>query len=92
MPEVGLGIGRYRGLVGGLSQEILTWYDAAGDRQLSPEERERQRTEEERLAKEQERQAKEQERQAKEQAQQRAERLEELLRAQGIDPDRLLDV
>jgi len=33
MPEVGLGIGRYRGLVGGLSQEILTWYDAAGDRQ-----------------------------------------------------------
>jgi hypothetical protein len=85
MPEVGLGIGRYRGLVGGLSQEILTWYDAAGDRQLSPEEQERQRTEEERLAKEQERQA-------KEQAQQRAERLEELLRVQGIDPDRLLDV
>jgi hypothetical protein len=34
----------------------------------------------------------EQERLAKEQAQQRAERLEELLRAQGIDPDRLLDV
>jgi len=85
MPEVGLGIGRYRGLVGGLSQEILTWYDAGGDRQLSPEERERQRTEEERLAKEQERLA-------KEQAQQRAERLEELLRAQGIDPDQLLDV
>jgi len=46
--------------------------------QLSPEERERQRTEEERLAKEQERQ--------------RAERLEELLRVQGIDPDQLLDV
>ena len=52
--------------------------DAAGDRELSPEERERQRTEEERLAKEQERQ--------------RAERLEELLRVQGIDPDQLLDV
>jgi hypothetical protein len=48
------------------------------DRYLSPEERERQRTE--------------QERQAKEQAQQRAQRLEELLRSQGLDPDRLLDV
>jgi Uma2 family endonuclease len=92
MPEVGLGIGRYRGLVGGLSQEILTWYDAAGDRELSPEERERQRTEEERLAKEQERHAKEQERLAKEQAQQRVEQLEEMLRSQGIDPDQLLDV
>ncbi|KAM3095291.1 Uma2 family endonuclease [Phormidesmis sp. 146-35] len=27
MPEVGLGIGRYRGVVGGLNQEILTWYN-----------------------------------------------------------------
>jgi Uma2 family endonuclease len=41
MPEIGLGIGRYQGLVGGLSQEILTWYDAQGDRHLSPEEQER---------------------------------------------------
>ncbi|NJK52180.1 MAG: hypothetical protein HC936_03945 [Leptolyngbyaceae cyanobacterium SU_3_3] len=39
MPEVGLGIGRYRGLVGGLNQEILTWYDRQGDRYLSGEER-----------------------------------------------------
>lgn len=28
MPEVGLGIGRYLALIGGLPQEILTWYDA----------------------------------------------------------------
>lgn len=42
MPEVGLGIGRYQGIVGGLSQEILTWYDERGDRHLSSEEQERQ--------------------------------------------------
>jgi hypothetical protein len=52
MPEVGLGIGRYQGLVGGLPQEILTWYDAQGNRHLRPEEQER-------LAKEQEQQERE---------------------------------
>lgn len=49
MPEVGLGIGRYQGQVGGISQEILTWYDAQGQRHLSAEEQERQRTQQERL-------------------------------------------
>jgi hypothetical protein len=39
MPEVGLGIGRYPGEVGGVAQEILTWYDERGDRYLSAEER-----------------------------------------------------
>jgi Uma2 family endonuclease len=38
MPEIGLGIGRYRGVVGGIAQEILTWYDRQGDRHPSPEE------------------------------------------------------
>jgi Uma2 family endonuclease len=47
MPEVGLGIGRYQGFIGGLPQEILTWYDERGERHLNPEEKER-------LAKEQE--------------------------------------
>lgn len=75
MPEIGLGIGRYQGIVGGLSQEILTWYDARGDRHLSPEEQEQQRTKQERLA--------------KEQAQERMKRLEALLRSQGIDPNQL---
>jgi Uma2 family endonuclease len=42
MPEIGLGIGRYRGVVGGIAQEILTWYDLRGDRHPSPEESERQ--------------------------------------------------
>jgi Uma2 family endonuclease len=45
MPEIGLGIGRYLAQVGGLSQEILTWYDAQGHRHLSAEEQERQRVE-----------------------------------------------
>ncbi len=77
MPEIGLGIGRYQGIVGGLSQEILTWYDARGDRHLSSEEQEQQRTKQERLA--------------KEQAQERMKRLEALLRSQGIDPNQLLE-
>ena len=48
MPEVGLGIGRYQGQVGGLPQEMLTWYDARGHRHLSAAEQERLRTEQER--------------------------------------------
>jgi hypothetical protein len=34
--------------VGGLPQEMLTWYDAQGNRHLSAEEQERLRTEQER--------------------------------------------
>jgi len=45
MPGVGLGLGRYRGWVGGLPQEILTWYDERGSRHLSGEEQERQQRE-----------------------------------------------
>lgn len=52
MPEVGLGLGRYPAEVGGVAQEILTWYDVEGKRHLSAEEQERQRTERERQAKE----------------------------------------
>jgi hypothetical protein len=48
MSEVKLGIGRYQAQVGGLPQEILTWYDAQGNRYLSAEEQERQHTEQER--------------------------------------------
>jgi Uma2 family endonuclease len=39
MPEVGLGIGRHQGKVGGLCQEILTWYDQKSNRYLSAEEK-----------------------------------------------------
>lgn len=52
MREVGLGIGRHQAEIGGITQEILTWYDQQGDRHLSAQEQERQRAEQERQAKE----------------------------------------
>lgn len=48
MPEVGLGIGRYQGAIGGIQQEFLSWYDQAGNRYLTAEEiaqQEKQRAE-----------------------------------------------
>ncbi len=45
MPEVGLGVGRYQGQVGGLSREMLTWFDAQGQRHLGAAEQERRRVE-----------------------------------------------
>jgi Uma2 family endonuclease len=53
MPEVGLGIGRYQDVIGGVPQEILTWYDEHGHRHLSAAEQERQQKEQERLRREQ---------------------------------------
>ncbi|MEL6814582.1 MAG: Uma2 family endonuclease [Cyanobacteria bacterium J06598_3] len=53
MPEIGLGIGRYQGEVGGLPQEILTWYDEQGNRQLSDAEQARNRADQEQQAREQ---------------------------------------
>lgn len=75
MPEVGLGIGRYDGEVGGVPMEILTWYDAGGNRHFSEAERERYRAERAQLEAAQERQ--------------RGEALEVFLRSQGFDPDNL---
>jgi Putative restriction endonuclease len=82
MPEVGLGIGRYQDVIGGVPQEILTWYDERGNRHLSAAEQERQQ-------REQAQQQLEQERQQTEQERQRREQLEAFLRSQGIDPDQL---
>ncbi|MGB3294993.1 MAG: Uma2 family endonuclease [Phormidesmis sp.] len=101
MPEVGLGIGRYQGEVGGLSREILTWYDEQGNRHFSEAEQARLQAEQSRLQAEQAQLQAEQAGQRAEQAGQRAEqaetlvqqerlrreRLEERLRAQGVDPD-----
>jgi Uma2 family endonuclease len=42
LPEVGLGIGRYQGRVGGVSQELLGWYSQQGARYLTAEERSQQ--------------------------------------------------
>jgi Uma2 family endonuclease len=50
MPEIGLGIGRYRGQIGKIAQEMLTWYDTQGARYLTAEERaEREQERAERL-------------------------------------------
>ena len=39
MPEVGLGLGRYQGTVGDIPLELLGWFDKAGSRILTAEER-----------------------------------------------------
>ncbi|BAY20355.1 hypothetical protein NIES2100_00960 [Calothrix sp. NIES-2100] len=39
MSEISLGIGRYQGIVAGIPQELLSWYDENGDRYLTAEER-----------------------------------------------------
>ncbi|MBD1845784.1 Uma2 family endonuclease [Cyanobacteria bacterium FACHB-63] len=78
MPEVGLGIGRCQLADDPFGREVLSWYDARGDRYLSEAEVERQRAETERQRAETERQRAETERQ-------RAERLAERLRQLGED-------
>lgn len=48
MPEVGLGIGRHQGVVAGIQQEFLSWYDEFRNRYLMPDEivlQEKQRAE-----------------------------------------------
>ncbi|MDJ0618924.1 MAG: Uma2 family endonuclease [Calothrix sp. MO_192.B10] len=39
MPEVGLGIGRHQGIIGGIEQEFLSWYDEKRNRYLMAEEK-----------------------------------------------------
>ncbi|HLO86070.1 MAG TPA: Uma2 family endonuclease [Nostocaceae cyanobacterium] len=39
MPEVGLGIGRHRGMIAGMEQEFLSWYNQQYQRYLLPEEK-----------------------------------------------------
>ncbi len=38
MPEIGLGIGRERGIYPGFTRECLYWYDQNGNRYPTPEE------------------------------------------------------
>lgn len=38
MPEIGLGIGRHQGVIGGIQQEFLSWYNEQCDRYLMAEE------------------------------------------------------
>jgi Uma2 family endonuclease len=101
MEEVGLGIGRSRQMLGGIEQEILTWFDENGVGEVLPDVTVRElrsRLREQQMALDEtlerlriEQDAKEVERQAKEVAQEQVDRLSAYLRSQGIDPDRLLE-
>ncbi|MGA7934214.1 MAG: Uma2 family endonuclease [Kovacikia sp.] len=86
MPEVGLGIGRFQRIIGGIQWEVLYWYNQQGNRYLAADEREQQayqQMEIERQRAEQERQRAEQERQSKTDLIQR-------LKARGVNLDDLL--
>ncbi|BAY94068.1 MULTISPECIES: Uma2 family endonuclease [unclassified Tolypothrix] len=78
LPEIGLGIGRHRGIYQGIAREWLYWYDEEGQRLLTVEEcieeaEERANVEgQRRLA-----------------AEQRARILEDRLRALGVEPETL---
>jgi Uma2 family endonuclease len=83
MPEVGLGIGRFRSPYLGGPEEGLGWFDAQGQRYLLPEEK----AEQERQRADQEAQRADAERQRADAEQQRAERLAARLRELGEDPN-----
>jgi Uma2 family endonuclease len=76
MPEVGLGIGRYRGVFNGIDRELLAWFDRTGTRYLMPEE----------IA-QTERENAQHERENAQHERERVDRLTAQLRALGIDPD-----
>ena len=78
IPQVGLGIGRTRQLVGGIEMEVLLWHDQQGQPHLVPEQEMKQlQTQLEQLQ------------QQAEAERQRTERLVAKLRELGVDPDGL---
>ncbi|BBD65459.1 hypothetical protein NIES4072_08660 [Nostoc commune NIES-4072] len=79
LPEVGLGIGRERGIYQGIVREWLYWYDEEGQKLLTPEERIREA--EERTAFEEQRRV---------EAEQQVKMLIERLNALGVNPESLL--
>jgi len=85
MPEIGLGIGYERGNYSGVTREWLYWYDAEGNRFLTPEEQVKQAVNRAQTAQEQVQTAQEHARQEV----QRADRLAQRLRELGIDPETL---
>ena len=85
MPEVGIGIGRSRRILGGIEQEVLLWFDADGKAYPTPDEI-IESTESELIA---ERQKAEAEKQRADAERQRADQLAEYLRSLGVDPDNL---
>ena len=75
IPELGIGLGLWRGRFQGRVRDWLRFFDTHGQWILTPLEVERERADQEQIRAERERL--------------RAERLAELLRAQGVDPDQI---
>ncbi len=85
MPEIGLGLGRGRQVIGGIEQEVLLWHDERGNPYPTPDELLQQvqgQLQAERLRTDAALKQAESERQ-------RAERLADYVRSLGIDPDNL---
>lgn len=91
MPEIGLGIGRCPLPDDPLDREILSWYDAQGQRHLSEAEVERQRLDAERQRAETERQRAESEHQRAEAERQRAETESQRAEAERQRAERLAE-
>ena len=97
LEEIGLGMGKERGIFQGIEREWLYWYDREGKRYLAPEERLKTSETQAREARSQAQQARNQAQQARSQArearnqareaQERAKILEAKLRSLGIDPN-----
>jgi hypothetical protein len=85
MPEVGLGIGRCQQTLGGIPQEVLTWYDGEGNRYLPADELVEQIQSQLSIVSQRELA----ERQRAQAERQRADQLAEYLRSIGIDPNHL---
>ncbi len=85
LPEIGLGLGRGRQIIGGIEQEILLWHDAQGHPYPLPEQQlvalqTQLLAEREQLQAERDRTATERD---------RAERLAAYVRSLGLDPDQI---
>ncbi|MBW4564199.1 MAG: Uma2 family endonuclease [Mojavia pulchra JT2-VF2] len=85
LPEIGLGIGRERGIYQGIAREWLYWYNEEGQRLLTPEERIKEA--EEWATFEQQRRVEAEQHQLL--AEQRTQLLTERLKALGVDPENL---
>ncbi|MBE9005458.1 Uma2 family endonuclease [Fortiea sp. LEGE XX443] len=78
LPEIGLGIGRERGIYQGIAREWLYWYDEEGQKLLTPEERIQEMEEHLNF-----------ERQLRIETEQKAQLLAERLKALGVEPESL---
>ncbi|AFY46726.1 hypothetical protein Nos7524_0822 [Nostoc sp. PCC 7524] len=79
LPEIGLGIGRERGLYQGIAREWLYWYDEQKRRLLTPEERIMEAEERASI-----------EAQGRLDAEERVQKLEERLKALGYEPETIV--